>query len=422
MSQEYEAHFDRLGQTARKAARRLARLGTAERDRALLTAAHLLDHRRATLQEENERDLVAATRKGLSEAMLDRLRLDETALAQMAADLREVAALPDPVGVVTRMWTRPNGMRVGRMRIPLGVIGIVYESRPNVTIDAAGLCIKAGNAVVLRGGSEAFYSNRALVALLREALLETDVPPDAVQLVDTTDREAVLAMLKLDRYIDVLIPRGGEELIRFVTEHARMPVIKHYQGVCHTYVDRDAEIDMAVRLTVNGKAQRPGVCNATETLLIHEDIAPAFVPVVGKALIDEDVELRVCERTARLLGDLPYRLASPEDYYAEFLAKILAVRVVDSYEEAVEHIEKFGSDHTETIVTDSYSTAQRFVRDVSSACVFVNASTRFSDGHQLGLGAEIGISTTKLHAYGPMGLEELTTQKFIVFGDGQCRS
>jgi glutamate-5-semialdehyde dehydrogenase len=308
------------------------------------------------------------------------------------------------------------------MRIPLGVIAIVYESRPNVTADAAALCLKAGNAVILRGGSEAIHSNRAIAALLRAGLETAGVDPTAIQLVDTVDRRAVHELLGHDDLIDLVIPRGGESLIRFVVENTRIPVIKHYKGVCHTYVDRDADAAKAVAITVNGKVQRPAVCNATETLLIHRDAAPRLLPPIAAALAAEGVELRVCERSAAILADrTPHRRATEDDYYAEFLDKILAVRVVDSLEEAIAHIQRYGSEHTEAIVTESHSSAQSFLRQVNSSTVLVNASTRFADGFELGLGAEIGISTTKLHAFGPMGVRELTAEKFVVFGDGQIR-
>ena len=404
---------------ARAASRSLATLSSAQKNGALLAMAAGLEAAREELQRENEKDLKAGEEKGLSPAMIDRLRLSDKVIDSMAQGLREVAQLEDPVGSVRGMIVRPNGMRVGRMRIPLGVVGIIYESRPNVTADAAGLCLKAGNAVILRGGSEAIHSNRAVAKVLQTALDTQGITGDAVQVVQVTDREAVLEMLKLEEHIDLIIPRGGEGLIRFVAENSRIPVIKHYKGVCHTYIDKDANLDMATALAVNGKVQRPGVCNATETLLVHADIAPKVLPKVGKALVDAGVELRACGTAAPLLGEVPHKAATEDDYYAEFLDLIIAVRVVGSLDEAVSHIQKYGSDHTEVIVTESYSATQEFLRKVTSSCVFVNASSRFADGQRLGLGAEIGISTTKLHAYGPMGIEGLTTEKFIVYGDGQ---
>jgi glutamate-5-semialdehyde dehydrogenase len=409
-----------MGKKAREAAHTMAIAGSDAKRDVLERVALSLEQDRAAIAQANEKDIREALGKGLSKAKVDRLRLTEKVLGEMTGGLREVALLPDPVGELTRMWTRPNGLRVARMRIPLGVIGIVYESRPNVTIDAAALCIKAGNAVILRGGSEAFHSNLHLAGILREALKGAGLPPSAVQFVGTTDRDAVLDMLKLDDYIDVMIPRGGEELIRFVAGNARMPVLKHYKGVCHVYVDSDADLSMAEKICLNAKVQRPGVCNAMETLLVHEGAAASFLPRVAEALRREGVELRGCQRTRALVGDaLP---ATEEDWYAEYLDLILAVRVVDSMEEAISHISQYGSQHTEAIVTENYARAHRFVQEVQSSLVLVNASTRFNDGHQLGLGAEIGISTSRLHAFGPMGVEELTTTKFIAFGNGQLRS
>jgi glutamate-5-semialdehyde dehydrogenase len=411
-----------IASAAREAGREVARLPSARKDAALTAMADAIDAARGDLQHENERDVDAGRAKGLEAAMLDRLRLTDQTVDQMIAGLHQIAALPDPVGAISDLTTRPNGLRVGKMRIPLGVIAIVYESRPNVTADAAALCLKAGNAVVLRGGSEAIHSNRAIAARLRAGLEAASIAPAAIQLVDTTDRRAVHELLRQDDLIDLVIPRGGESLIRFVVENTRIPVIKHYKGVCHTYVDRDADPAKAVALTVNGKVQRPAVCNATETLLIHRDAAPALLLPIARALADQGVELRVCDRSAAILGSaIAHSRVTEDDYYAEFLAKVLAVRVVDSLDGAIEHIQKYGSDHTETIVTESYTTAMRFLREVNSSTVLVNASTRFADGFELGLGAEIGISTTKLHAYGPMGARELTAEKFVVFGDGQIR-
>jgi glutamate-5-semialdehyde dehydrogenase len=337
----------------------------------------------------------------------------------MADGIEEVIALPDPVGEVLRMWRRPNGLQVGRMRIPLGVIGIIYESRPNVTADAAALCVKSGNAVVLRGGSEAIHSNTAIAGVLRDALSSAALPADAVSIIPQTDRAAIDAMLSAEEYIDLIIPRGGEGLIRSVAEKSRIPVIKHYKGVCHIFVDEDADIAQAVSICVNAKVQRPGVCNAMETLLVHEKAAGAFLPAVGAELLKRGVEIRGCPETVRILRQA--KPAAEEDWGAEFLDLILAVRVVPSMDDAMEHIRRYGSLHTEAILTRDHSRAMRFLREVDSSLVLVNASTRFNDGFQLGLGAEIGISTTKIHAFGPMGLEELTTTKFIAFGDGQVR-
>ena len=409
-----------IAHRTRSASHRLSVVSSAVKNRALLAMADALVTGIPYLMEENARDLEYAHTKGLAPAMIDRLTLDEATINGMADGLREVAALPDPVGKVTSMWQRPNGLRVGRMRIPLGVIGIIYESRPNVTADAAALCLKSGNAVILRGGSEAIHSNLAIATLLREVLTRVGIPEDVIQVIPTTDRAAVNEMLQLEEYIDLIIPRGGEDLIRAVVNQSKIPVIKHYKGVCHIFVDRNADLDMAVALSMNAKTQRPGVCNALETLLVHEDIAAVFLPQVAAALQDAGVTLRGCPRTRQILPDVD--AATEDDWYAEYLELILAVRVVHDIDEAMAHIARYGSLHTEAIVTDDYRNSQRFLNEVNSSTVLVNASTRFSDGFQLGLGAEIGISTTKLHAFGPMGLEELTTTKFIIYGDGQIRT
>jgi len=408
-----------MGKKGRTAAHQMAKAGTELKKDALERMAAALEEQREAISAANEHDLHEAVNKGMAKAKTDRLRLTDKVVKEMVDGLKEVAMLPDPVGEITRMWVRPNGLRVGRMRIPLGVIGIIYESRPNVTVDAAALCIKAGNAVILRGGSEAFHSNKCLANILQKTLTEVGLPGAAVQLVGTTEREAVLELLKLEDYIDVMIPRGGEELIRFVAEHARMPVLKHYKGVCHVYVDAQADLNMAEKICLNAKVQRPGVCNAMETLLVHRDVAPEFIPRMAKSFRQEGVELRGCDRTRTLAPEcLP---ASEDDWYAEYLDLILAVRVVGSMEEAIEHITTYGSAHTEAIVTENFARAHRFLQEVQSSLVLVNASTRFNDGYQLGLGAEIGISTSRLHAFGPMGVDELTTTKFIALGDGQLR-
>jgi len=408
-----------LGQRAREAGRLVAKLSTTIKNNALNAMAEGIEKNAAFLQAENEKDLKAGREKGLSEAMIDRLRLSDKVLASMAEGLGEVAALPDPVGEITGMWKRPNGLLVGKQRIPLGVIGIIYESRPNVTSDAAALCLKAGNAVVLRGGSEAIHSNLAVAKILHEACARTGVPEAAIQVVSTTDREAVLAMLKLEDYIDVIIPRGGEGLIRFVVENSKIPVIKHYKGVCHVYVDEFADLQMAQDIAFNAKVSRPGVCNALETLLVHKAVAEDFLPPFYERLKAAGGEARGCAETCRILEGV--KEATEEDWPREYLELVLAIRVVGDFSGAVAHIEKYGSLHTESIVTSNYANAQRFLQEVNSSTVMVNASTRFSDGFELGLGAEIGISTTKIHAFGPMGLEELTTRKFIVYGDGQIR-
>lgn len=408
-----------VARRARVAARKLARVPTVRKNAALLAMADALVAESAAILDANAADLAAATAAGLSAAMLDRLRLDPTRLGAMAEALREVVALPDPVGEVTHMWRRPNGLLVGRHRIPLGVILVIYESRPNVTTDAAGLCLKAGNAVILRGGSESLRSNLAIAAVVQRSLAAHDIDGDAVQVVQTPEREAAKVLLQLPQLIDVAIPRGGEGLIRFVEEHARVPVLYHAKGVCHVFVDESAKVERAVAIVHNSKVQRPGVCNALETLLVHEKAAPAFLPALGAAMRTAGVELRGCEKTRAFIPDATP--ATQADWHAEYLELILAVRVVGSLDEAIAHIEEYGSSHTESIVTEDYATAQRFLNEVNSSCVLVNASTRFNDGNQLGLGAEIGISTSKLHAFGPMGLSELTTQKFIVYGDGQIR-
>lgn len=408
-----------MGLRARRASRAVARLPSGVKDRALLAMADGLEEARLELQEANRLDLSAAEKAGLSPAMLDRLTLSDPVIASMAQGLREVAAQPDPVGEVVRMWKRPNGLLVGKKRIPLGVIGIVYESRPNVTADAAALCLKAGNAVILRGGSEALHSNCALARVLGEAAAAAGIPEGALQVVGVADREAVLELLQLEEYVDLIIPRGGEGLIRFVSANSRIPVIKHYKGVCHAFVDASADLEMAQAIVLNAKTQRPGVCNALETLLVHREAAPSFLPRVGAALAASGVEVRGCPETCRLLPGAVE--ATDQDWGTEFLELILAVRVVDSLDQAVEHIEAHGSLHTEVIITRDYANAQRFLEEVNSSVVAVNASTRFSDGQQLGLGAEIGISTTKIHSFGPMGAQDLTTTKFIVYGQGQVR-
>jgi glutamate-5-semialdehyde dehydrogenase len=404
---------------AKAAAPALARAGTLAKNAALRAMSEGLLSRAGFLKEENAKDLEAGKARGLSAAMLDRLLLNDARIRQMADGIGEVVSLPDPVGGIGRMERRPNGLLVGRMRIPLGVIGIIYESRPNVTADAAALCVKSGNAVVLRGGSEAIRSNAAIAEILRGALSSAGLPVDAVSFISVTDREAIDAMLQQEESIDLIIPRGGEGLIRSVVEKSRIPVVKHYKGVCHIYVDETADIDPAVRVCVNAKAQRPGVCNAMETLLVHEAIAPTFLPKVAEAMTGAGVELRGCPETVRRVpGTTP---ATDADWGMEYLDLVLAVRVVPSMDAAMEHIRRYGSLHTEAILTRDHDRAMRFLREVDSSLVLVNASTRFNDGFELGLGAEIGISTTKIHAFGPMGLEELTTSKFVAFGEGQVR-
>jgi glutamate-5-semialdehyde dehydrogenase len=410
----------KVAKDAKAAAQVMAGLSTAVKNDLLRRMADALVERSAELIAANEKDLAAAREAGLAPAMLDRLTLDPKRVSAMADGLREVADLPDPVGEVTGMWRRPNGLQVGRMRIPLGVIGIVYEARPNVTADAAGLCLKSGNAVILRGGKEAVHSNLAIGRVLTGELERLRLPAAALQVIETTDRTAVLELLTREEEIDLIIPRGGEGLIRFVAEHSRIPVIKHYKGVCHVFVDASADFADAERIALNAKVQRPGVCNSMETLLIHQDIAETFIPRIAAAMRTQGVELRGCPITCEFAPEaVP---ATEDDWHAEYLDLILAVRVVENLDEAIAHIRTYGSLHTEAIVTRDYANAQRFLREVNSSVVAVNASTRFADGNQLGLGAEIGISTTKLHSFGPMGLEDLTTRKFIIYGDGQIRT
>ena len=408
-----------IAQNARQASLAMARLSTGTKNEMLIKMAAALENALPSLISENQKDLKTGEQKGLSMAMLDRLMLDESRIKGISTALREIAALPDPVGEVTKMWKRPNDLMVGKMRIPLGTIGIIYESRPNVTADAAALCLKAGNAVVLRGGSEAINSNLAIAGVLQGVLKEMGIPKAALSLIPFTEREGVLEMLKQEESIDLIIPRGGESLIRFVVENSRIPVIKHYKGVCHIFVDQSADLDKAEQIIINSKTQRPGVCNALETLLIHRDVAAEFIPRIASTLSALGVELRGDEAFCDLAPGATR--ATEEDWHAEYLELILACRVVDDIDAAINHINRYCSLHTESILTSDYSRAQRFIREVNSSCVMVNASTRFSDGGQLGLGAEIGISTTKLHSFGPMGLEDLTTTKFIVYGDGQVR-
>ena len=409
-----------LALEAKAAARQVGNLSRPVKDRVILRIAELLAERRPAIQAENRRDLEAARAQNYPSAFIDRLTLSDQVIASMIKGLKEVAALPDPVGAVTGMWLRPNGLKVGRQRIPLGVIGFIYESRPNVTVDAAALCLKSGNAVILKGGKESIHSNLALAALMQEALEEAGAPLAAVQVIPSIAREATLELLKQDELVDLIIPRGGEGLIRFVAEHSRIPVLKHYKGVCHIFVDADADLEMADTVCFNAKVQRPGVCNAMETLLVHEQIAPVFLPRMLSRFREAGVEIRGCPRTREI--DPAVVPAKDEDWGFEFLDLILAVKVVPDLDAALDHIARYSSNHTEAIITRDYDRAQRFLKEVDSSVVLVNASTRFNDGGELGLGAEIGINTSKLHAFGPMGLEELTTTKFIVYGDGQIRT
>ncbi len=404
---------------ARKAARGLAVCSSAVKDAALHAMADALIERQEEILAANRRDLEQAKADGLSAAFIDRLTLNEERIRGMADGLREVAALPDPVGEIERMWRRPNGLQIGRMRVPLGVVGIIYEGRPNVTADAAGLCLKAGNAVVLRGSSSAIHSNKAIARILSEAAEKAGLPAGAINLIEDTDRAVVQSMMRLNGMIDVLIPRGGAGLIRSVIENATVPVIETGTGNCHVYVDASADLDMAHAIVVNAKTQRPGVCNAAETLLVHRDVAETFLPRVAETLINVGVELRGCPAARGIVADM--KPAADEDWDEEYLDLTLAVRVVDSLDEAIEHIERHGTGHSESIVTSDYAASRRFLQEVDAAAVYVNASTRFTDGNVFGFGAEIGISTQKLHARGPMGLQELTTTKYVVLGEGQIR-
>jgi glutamate-5-semialdehyde dehydrogenase len=410
----------RIAKGAKDASRHLVTLGSSEKADVLKKMASAIMINSAILKEKNEIDVRNAAANGLSTAMIDRLTLTDRVIEGMAAALTEIADLPDPIGSITNMTTRPNGLMVGRMRIPLGVVAMIYESRPNVTADAVGLCLKSGNACVLRGGSEAFNSNQAIVKVLKETLEGTSINPDAIGFIPVTDRAAINEMLKLEEYIDLVIPRGGEGLIRAVGENSRIPVLKHYKGVCHTYVDSEADMDKAFKVCFNAKVQRPGVCNAMETLLVNEDIAEKFLPEMIAMFEKAGVEIRGCPKTKALVPSVR-KDASESDWYEEYVDLILSVKVVGSLDEAIDHIEKYGSNHTEAIITENYTKAMRFLKEVDSSTVLVNASTRFSDGSQFGLGAEVGISTSKIHAYGPMGIEGLTIEKFVCFGDGQIR-
>jgi len=404
---------------AQAAARQLANLSTPVKNEALLRMAAALEAEEVALTTLNARDIERAQDHGLSSAMIDRLRLTPKRIRDMACGLREIAALPDPVGEVTRMWRRPNGLEIGTMRVPLGVIAFIYESRPNVTADAAGLCLKSGNAVILRGGSEAIHSNLALNALLAKAAVAAGMPEDALQMIPVTDRRAIFELLKMDTHVDLVVARGGEEFIRTVVEHSRIPVIKHDKGLCHTYIDDEADLAMAATVAFNAKVQRPSVCNAMETLLVHRTVAQQFLPSFCDQLRTAGVEVRGCPETCRIV---PWATAATEeDWQTEYLDLILSVKVVATLGEALEHIGRYGSRLSESIITSNYQKARRFLHEVDAAAVFVNASTRFTDGNEFGFGAELGISTQKLHVRGPMGLESLTSLKYVVYGDGHIR-
>ena len=410
--------IEQLGEAAKSAATVLANCSTAQKNKALCAIADSLLSHEAEILQANRLDVDQARQKGTPTPMLDRLSLDSNRIAAMAEGVRQVASLPDPVGEVLSMWQRPNGMTIGQKRVPLGVIGIIYESRPNVTADAAALCLKSGNAVILRGGSDAMQSNIAITKAMHEALQRADLPQGAVSLVTDPARSTATELMRCNRYVDVLIPRGGSGLISSVVQNATVPVIETGTGNCHVYIDRDADLAMGVSIIVNAKASRPSVCNAAETLLVHRDIASEFLPAAYDALTKAGVTLRGCPTTC---GIIPAQPATEEDYATEFLDYFLAVKVVDSLEEAIAHIQKYSTHHSEAIVTDSYAASQQFLQQVDSAAVYVNASTRFTDGFEFGFGAEIGISTQKIHARGPMGLKELTTTKYIIYGNGQIR-
>ncbi|OUV62227.1 MAG: glutamate-5-semialdehyde dehydrogenase [Gammaproteobacteria bacterium TMED119] len=415
----FHAYMQDLGQQAAQAARKVCMASTATKNAALNELAQRIMDNQRGLSKSNQQDLQAGQQKGLAAALLDRLELTPARMQAMAEGLQQIAALPDPVGEIANMATRPSGIQVGQMRVPLGVIGIIYESRPNVTVDAAGLCLKSGNAVILRGGSEAIHSNRALGELIKQTLKQVGLPETAVQVVNTTDRDAVHELLTMNNYVSVIVPRGGKGLIERVSTDATIPVIKHLDGNCHVYIDRDADSDKAVAIAVNAKTHRYGVCNAMETLLVHNDIAHNILPRLATEYAHHAVELRGCEKVQTILQAVTP--ASEQDWYEEYLAPVLAIKVVASTTEAIDHIETFGSHHTDVIVTENFSTAQHFMREVDSSSVMINASSRFADGFEYGLGAEIGISTDKIHARGPVGLEGLTSQKFIVIGDGNIR-
>jgi len=408
-----------LAKECKEASYTLQKVGEKEKNNALEFMKEELEKNTERILEENAKDVEKAKEKGLSTALIDRLTLNEKRIKSMIKGIEDVIKLPDPVGEIVKMWRRPNGLLIGKMRVPIGVIGIIYEARPNVTCDAAVLCLKSGNCVILRGGSEAFNSNFAIVDCLKKGLEKAGLPPSCIQFVPFREREAVSVMLKLNEYIDLIIPRGGEGLIRKVTEEATIPVIKHYKGVCHVYVDEFADLDMALKIALNAKIQRPGVCNAMETLLVHEKVAENFLPRLREEMEKAGVELRGCERTQKILPGI--KPATEEDWYTEYLDLILSIKVVKDLEEAIHHINFYGSHHSDAIITRDYRNGWKFLNEVDSAAVYVNASTRFTDGGEFGMGAEIGISTDKLHARGPMALEELTTTKFIILGNGQIR-
>jgi glutamate-5-semialdehyde dehydrogenase len=415
----YRTYLEPLCKKAKEAARAAANLNTANKTNVLLTMVDLLFKREKEILQENLKDLENAREQKLDPAKIERLTLNRKRIEEMAAGLREVAALPDPVGEILQMERRPNGMQVGRMRVPIGVIAIIYESRPNVTVDSASLCLKSGNAVILKGGSEALYSNQILVNLFSESLKMFGVPEGAVTFINKTDRAVTSELLKMDAYIDLVIPRGGEGLIKAVTESSRIPVIKHDKGLCHIYVDEEADLEMAKKIVLNAKIQRPGTCNAMETLLVHQKTAPLLLPELLEKLSQRGVEIRGCPETLKYASFV--KPAEDADFHTEYLDLILSVKVVSTMDEAMNHIDQYGSRHTESIITENYTRGLRFLNEVDASAVLINASTRLNDGYQFGLGAEIGISTSRIHARGPMGLKELTSMKYVVLGSGQIR-
>jgi glutamate-5-semialdehyde dehydrogenase len=410
---------ERLAQKTKAASGILSHAATEKKNSILMILEKLIAEKQEYLFNENRKDIESAQKEGLPKSMIDRLRIDDKTIREMQASIRDVIALPDPVGEIVKLWNRPNKLLVGRMRIPIGVILVIYESRPNVTIEAFSLCLKSGNCVILKGGSEAYHSNLALFSLITESLEKAGITADAAQFIGTGDRSYIYELLKLDDYIDLIIPRGGEALIRSVVERSSIPVLKHYKGVCHIYVDEWAQLDLAYKVCLNAKVQKPATCNAMETLLVHRSVANTFLPEMADILHKQGVTIKGCEKTVKILKGIDK--AKDQDWYEEYLDLTLSIKIVKDMDEAVSHIRKYGSDHTDVIITANYDNAWKFLREVNSSCVLVNASTRLNDGFQLGLGAEMGISTTKLHAFGPMGLEELTVNKFIAFGDGQLR-
>ena len=416
---DIKTYMQRVGSAARAASRLLAAADTATKNRALLATADAIARNRDAILAANREDMAAAQANGLDAALLDRLELKPASIDAMIEGVRQVAALPDPIGAITDLVYRPSGIQVGRMRVPLGVIGIIYEARPNVTVDAASLCLKSGNATILRGGSEAIRANQAIAACLREGLAAAGLPETAVQVIETTDRAAVGELITMPEYVDVIVPRGGKGLIERISNEARVPVIKHLDGICHVYIDEHADFDKALRIAINAKTQRYGTCNTLETLLVHAAVADKILPELAGAYVERGVELRGCERTRAIVAAV--QPATEEDWRTEYLAPVLSIRIVDDLDAAIEHINTYSSQHTDSIVTENYSRGRRFLREVDSSSVMINASTRFADGFEYGLGAEIGISTDKIHARGPVGLDGLTSQKYVVLGNGEIR-